>query len=110
MTTTGASQRRKLKMTENSRKIAVELGAKIYESDRECPRGHGNLRYTRNSTCVECAKITARRARDAGRIKKYKRRKQVVITVTIPAGHPSSDEAIVALLRALDLNIRSIKK
>ena len=40
------------------RLAAAEKGEKTYQG-RECAQGHGGIRYTSNSVCVECMKAKA---------------------------------------------------
>lgn len=39
-----------------SREDALHRGELIYWGKRECPKGHGNWRYTSNHNCVTCGR------------------------------------------------------
>lgn len=48
-----------------SRKVAVLAGQKHYFTGKPCKHGHVDQRYTNGGCCMECARITARKWRDA---------------------------------------------
>lgn len=41
----------------NPRALARASGAKMYMPDKDCPKGHRSLRYTKYGQCLDCLKI-----------------------------------------------------
>lgn len=97
-------------MSDEAIKKALELNIPTYISDRECPHGHGKLRYAKNNSCVTCAKLAVKRSRDGNRIRKYKRRGVSRFSVTVPPGLNLTDDAAVALLRGLGFTVKVVTK
>lgn len=97
-------------MASDARKIALELNIPTYESEENCPRGHGKIRYAKNNACVECAKLAVRRSRDPHRIKKYKKKPERHLKIVVPSAHASPVEEVVVALRALGLIVKEVKK
>lgn len=95
-------------MTNENRKIALELNIPVYESDRNCPHGHGNLRYAKSGVCVTCSKLSAKRSKSGDRTKNYARRKKFEMRVTVPPGMNVTNEDAVAFLRGCGFKVLGV--